>query len=534
MNDDDGDDEDVLPANESQAEEADLDAEDNDDPAAAPCAAKKSAHTYCWKKCSPPQVPDTFDQPFSDPNEKELTAFQYFKMFFSDETIDLITNQTNLYSTKMTCSSINVSNDEMSTFADAMPQIADAMPQKRFEKIRRFLHFVNNDEIDSGDKLAKIRPIIDAVTQQCRKVEPEEYNAVDEQIIPSKTKFSKIRQYNPKKPHKWGFKNLVRAGASGMRYDFYIYTGKASEEEDTEYNNLQKSAQVVAKLCRDLPTNAGFKVCFDNWFSTLDLMHYLQDRGILAIGTIRANRLQKCPLASNKDLEKEGRGSSDYRVDLNSDIVIVKWVDNSTVTVVSNYVGIQPESVIQRWCREKKERCDVPCPRIVYVYNKKMGGVDLADMLISLYRIQANTKRWYIKIFWHLVDICKVNAWLLYRRHYEQMGFPARKRKSLMNFSCEIAEALIYADKGPEKPTQGRPSKRASLECAPTVGKRPSNPLPVADVRYDNIAHWPAPTHDKKRCRVCHAYGRMTCEKCKVSLCLLPDRNCFKKFHTEA
>ena len=88
---------------------------------------------------------------------------------------------------------------------------------------------------------------------------------------------------------------------------------------------------------------------------------------------------------------------------------------------MSEYVDIQPESVIERWCGEKEGRCEVPCPRIVYVYNKKMGGgdVDLADMLISLYRIEANTKRWYIKIFWHLVDICKVSAWLLYRRHYE-------------------------------------------------------------------------------------------------------------------
>eukprot|EP00795_Rhopilema_esculentum_P005642 gene5642-10869_t len=49
LSDDDGDDEDVLPANESQAEEADLDAEDNDDPAAAPCAAKKSAHILLEK-----------------------------------------------------------------------------------------------------------------------------------------------------------------------------------------------------------------------------------------------------------------------------------------------------------------------------------------------------------------------------------------------------------------------------------------------------------------------------------------------------
>ncbi len=370
-------------------------------------------HTYRWRKSDPLQVQDTFNQSFTDPPVRELTAFKYFKMFLNDETIGLITDQTNLYSTKKTCSSINVSCDEIQNFIGIhllmgiinypsytsywskqlrSPQIADAMPQKRFEKIRRFLHFVNNDEIESGDKLAKISPIIEAVTQQCRKVEPEEYNAVDEQIIPSKTKFSKIRQYNPKKPHKWGFKNLVRAGASGIMYDFYIYTGKALDDDDADYKHLQKSAQVVAKLCRNLPTNAGFKVCFDNWFSTLSLMHYLQDKGIFAIGTIRANRIQKCPLTSNKELQKEGRGSSDHKVDMNSGIVLVKWVDNSTVTLVSNYVGIEPQGVIERWCSEKKERCEVQCPRIVYIYNKEMGGVDLADMLISLYHIQVKQR----------------------------------------------------------------------------------------------------------------------------------------------
>ena len=49
-----------------------------------------------------------------------------------------------------------------------------------------------------------------------------------------------------------------------------------------------------------------------------------------------------------------------------------------------------------------------------------MGGVDLADMLISLYRVKVKTKRWYIKVFWHLIDISKVNAWNLYRRHFAQ------------------------------------------------------------------------------------------------------------------
>ena len=44
-----------------------------------------------------------------------------------------------------------------------------------------------------------------------------------------------IRQYNPKKPKKWGLKNVVRSGASGMMYDFFLYTGAA-----TKYGNKVK------------------------------------------------------------------------------------------------------------------------------------------------------------------------------------------------------------------------------------------------------------------------------------------------------
>ena len=62
------------------------------------------------------------------------------------------------------------------------------------------------------------------------KVEPEELHSVDEKIISSKTRYTKLRQYNPQKNRKWGFKNLVRASASGFMYDFFLYGGKESNE----------------------------------------------------------------------------------------------------------------------------------------------------------------------------------------------------------------------------------------------------------------------------------------------------------------
>ena len=105
----------------------------------------------------------------------------------------------------------------------------------------------------SRDKLFKIKPVINSVRNQCLKVMPEEVHSIDEQIIPAKTTYSGIRQYNPKKPKKRGFKNLVHAGTSGMMYDFYIYTGRDKEmQTDPDIMHLKKSAQVVARLCEHL------------------------------------------------------------------------------------------------------------------------------------------------------------------------------------------------------------------------------------------------------------------------------------------
>ena len=95
-------------------------------------------------------------------------------------------------------------------------------------------------------------------------------------------------------------------------------------------------------LCVELPKHVENKDFFDNWFTTLNLMTYLKKEGLLAVGTIRSNGLQECPLLSNKDLQKSARGTSDYRVDTNSGIIIVKWLDNIVVQLTSNYVSLEP------------------------------------------------------------------------------------------------------------------------------------------------------------------------------------------------
>ena len=273
-----------------------------------------------------------------------MTPYQYFRKFFPDEIVTDVVEQTSLYSYQKKQKNIMTTEEEIRSLIGvtmkmgivSLPSykcywsqqlryspVADTMSRNRFQLLLENLLFVNNDEIDKNDKLAKIRPIVDIVRNQCIEVEPEEYHSVDEQIIPSKTKFSSIRQYNPNKPKKWGFKNLVRDGSSRIMYDFFIYEGKPTTNngnDNTGYDHLQKSAQVVAKLCQNLPSHKNHKLFFDNWFSTLELMLYLKNKGILAVGTIHLNCLGGCSVSSKKDLQKAGRGSSDYCTDNNSGI----------------------------------------------------------------------------------------------------------------------------------------------------------------------------------------------------------------------
>lgn len=159
------------------------------------------------------------------------------------------------------------------------------------------------------------------------------------------------------------------------------------------------------------------------------------------IGTIRRNRLRGADekLVSEKLLKKKPRGSFSQVVCNSNKLAVLRWNDNKTVTFISSYVDSEPVQKIKRYCKIKKAKIYVDCPNMVKVYNKSMGGVDLSDMLISLYRIPFKSRRWYLNIFSQLVDICINNGWLLYRKHY---GLKHVQSKPLKIFQHDLVVAL--------------------------------------------------------------------------------------------
>ena len=266
------------------------------------------------------------------------------------------------------------------------------------------------------------------------------------------------------------------------------------------------------------------------------LLTELKTIGILTTATIRADRTRHCPF----DEKVRNRGAIDYRVDANSGIRIIKWVDNNIVHLASTYASVNPVTQVQRWEKVKKVHINVPRPAIVKSYNASMGGIDLSDMLLSLYRTKINTKRWYIKMFFDCVDIAKINGWLMYRRYCEQVGISKCNIKPLLEFTRELSEGLMNA--GKIKPILGRPKKSskspASIRISNTCGCVYAVPTPVRDTRYDMIGHWPEFLEMKGRCRQCNEAGkestpRSYCMKCNMPLCCTQKRNCFLAFHTK-
>ncbi len=133
-----------------------------------------------------------------------------------------------------------------------------------------------------------------------------------------------------------GFKNFVRAGKSGIIYDFFFYTGAGSTGKKS-----CSAKEVVLKLCEKVPKHCNYKIFFDNWFTTLELCIDLKDLGILSTATIRSNRLAGCPLKSESELKKDGRGSVSYQTDLNSGIAATRWFDNKCFQLVSTHIGVE-------------------------------------------------------------------------------------------------------------------------------------------------------------------------------------------------
>lgn len=202
--------------------------------------------------------------------------------------------------------------------------------RNRFESHRNNLHIVDvNEKPNNNDKLWKVRPVVRSFEKQYEELQIEENLCVNESIIPFKGQLT-VKQYLKGKPNPWGVKVFMLCGASGIIYRQIIYQGSTTLSIDIQEKYSATNGLVIF-LSNRIPEHEGHKLFCNNYFTSILLLQELLEKGIFVAGTIRANRLEKCPLKSESRVKKAGRGSSDYLITDDKRIVAVRWYNNKVL-----------------------------------------------------------------------------------------------------------------------------------------------------------------------------------------------------------
>lgn len=254
-----------------------------------------------WKKVDAQNLLSE-DPPFQDgaqhpdPEDTLATPYVYFKNFVDDVFLDIIVDQSNVYAIQKNVNCpLKLSRDEFEQWLGlsiwySLHKITDTrlhwsesmknesltslMSRDRWEQIKTNVHLVDNTKLTGVDKIAKIRPFVDHLRKKFREIPMGRDLCIDESIIPFKGR-SSLKQYKPKKPHKWGFQLFILADKDGTVYDFIPYTGKIHPLDDNEVPDLGASSNIVLDLAQSIPEHKGYRLYYDNWFTSVPLQIYL-------------------------------------------------------------------------------------------------------------------------------------------------------------------------------------------------------------------------------------------------------------------
>lgn len=476
--------------------------------------------------------------------QQVLTPLQYFKTYFSDNFFKNTSQCTNMYCLSRYGKELNTSELEIKQLYGIhllmgclkyprlrmywqsgieLRPISQTMTRDRFFLLRNSLHVVDvNSPPLVRDRLWKVQPVLDAVREGCQKIEKVTGNySVDEQMIPFTGRTS-LKQFVPNKPRPVGLKNFVVTTSEGIMVDFQLYQGEQTNLPMKKEMGLGPS--VVLKLKESVPPHSV--LYFDRYFTTVKLIEKLFGEKYYATGTLMYNRLQNIIFSPDKDFK---RGQYEELCSPDGKMVAIKWKDNSSVVMLSSVCGSEPVTLVKRWSKSEDLFIDVECPAAIVTYNKNMGGVDLLNQLMEVYRTWFKTKKWTLKVIIHFLDLAVVNSFFQYRRDCRILKISKKNTMDLLKFRMDLAEVLMDGPVGDR------------LQNVPFSGfqeKKPQNwraPIPGEDKRTDGYDHWPVvdslTTARACRLRGCKSRSRVRCEKCNLYLCLTKEKNCFKKFH---
>ena len=506
-------------------------------PARKTAAAQDAPRWRNHPEIEPMEAAETPSLVADHPEMGTKTPIEVFRMFWDEKMCEMIITETNRYARQNNDQSFRLTREELDQFLGILlltgyvslprqrmywekgedvhvPIIGKTMARHRFERIKRHLHFADNEKLPTGDKIAKVRPLFDELNRVLLQFGVfHDKLSIDEQMVPYFGHHSS-KMYMKGKPVRFGFKLWVLASSDGYPYCVEMYAGKNAQQSggSAGTESLGLGGDVVLRLLECVQSPLQHEVFFDNYFSSYALMAALRQKGIRATGTVRDNRLKNCPLPESKTAEGASRG--DYWYQSTNGVLAVKWKDNKAVTLVTNHSSITPLRDVQRWSKQAKKKVTVKQPNLIHEYNQHMGGVDLVDGAIAVYRPALRWNKWYGTLVINVFGLLRVASWRMYRNC-------TRSNVDQLTYTREIAMELLKnprqqepgPDEGPGPGPDNRPGPSSGR--VRVVSKLPGN-------------HYIVPAERQGRCKQCLKNTRTMCNVCDVRL----HSHCSQQYHT--
>lgn len=390
----------------------------------------------------------------------------------------------------------HMSTDELFDRSSSMVYVS-VMSRDRFDILIRCLRMDDKSirpAFRETDVFAPARKVWDLFINQCvNNYTPGAHVTIDEQLLGFRGRCP-FRMYIPNKPSKYGIKILMMCD-SGTKY---MINGMPYLGRGTQTNGLPLGEYYVKELSKPLHGSCRNITC-DNWFTSIPLAQSLlqEPYKLTMVGTVRSNK-REIP-EELKNSRSRPVGSSMFCFDGPLTLVSYKPKPAKMVYLLSS---CDEDATIHQGTGK---------PDMIMYYNQTKGGVDTLDQMCSLMSCSRKTNRWPMALFYGMINIACINAYVIYCHNVSSKGEKVLSRKAFMK-SLSMALTSSFMRKRLETPTLKR-----------YLRDNIANMLPkdVPDSSEDNAGE-PLP---KKRvyCTYCPSKIRRkanaTCNKCKKVIC---------------
>ncbi len=291
------------------------------------------------------------------------------------------------------------------------PMFGQLFSRDRFMMLLKYLHFSNKSNQVEGDRLHKIKPVINQRRTKFKLlIIPYKNLCIDGSVVLWEGSLS-FKQFIPTRRHRFGIKVFVICDCqTGVVLGFIVYTGSSTEFKLDK--NLGKSGYVVMTLMKPY-LNKGHSPFLDNWYTKPRLFEKLDEFKTGACGTVRKNRIGPVKFSP---LTK-----SDFHYNNTNILMALKWQDKREVIMLST---IHKPKMIPTRKNDWKTQKVIVKPECVIDYKENMGSVDKTDMQISFIECVRKIVKWYKKFFFHLLDLSTLNAYILFKvKHKKTIQF---------------------------------------------------------------------------------------------------------------